>query len=301
MVRREEVDRSASTSRRSSPAGASPVSVSAGAPSSRSRAAGESPLAQAGCQEPLRREPARGPQREVKPAASTELQPESRADHVAAKAMSVASQSGKHAADLGGVWGAARVHGEERNTRGPSAWPPSGQRDSYKPRAKASRTQRMSEGIVVAVRRATNNARGAKGPCGGHVDGARTRQGMAGRTGPNSPDPHPRIDRVRQLQRRLWVAAKRSPDRRFHALLDRIYRRDVLWEAWKRVKRNRGAAGVDHETLDRVEQYGVERMLNELQDGLRAGTYRPPPVLRRYIPKADGRQRPLGIPTVRDR
>jgi group II intron reverse transcriptase/maturase len=124
---------------------------------------------------------------------------------------------------------------------------------------------------------------------------------MAGRTGPNSPDHHPMVDHVRQLQRRLWVAAKRSPERRFHALLDRIYRRDVLWEAWRRVKRNRGAAGVDRETLDRVEQYGVERLFDELQAVLRAGTYRPPPVLRRYIPKADGRQRPLGIPTVRDR
>ena len=125
--------------------------------------------------------------------------------------------------------------------------------------------------------------------------------GMAGKTGPNHPDHHPVIDRVRQLQRRLWVAAKRSPERRFHALLDRIYRRDVLWEAWRRVKKNRGAAGVDRETLGRVEQYGVERMLDELHTMLRAGTYRPQPVLRRYIPKADGRQRPLGIPTVRDR
>jgi RNA-directed DNA polymerase len=106
---------------------------------------------------------------------------------------------------------------------------------------------------------------------------------------------------VRQLQRRLWVAAKRSPERRFHALLDRIYRRDVLWEAWRRVKANRGAAGVDRETLDAVEHYGVERMLDELHVALQAGTYRPPPVLRRYIPKPDGRQRPLGIPTVRDR
>jgi len=109
------------------------------------------------------------------------------------------------------------------------------------------------------------------------------------------------IDKVRQLQRRLWVAAKRSPERRFHALLDRIWRRDVLQVAWRRVKANRGAAGIDRETLDRVEQYGVERLLEELHVALRAGTYRPRPVLRRYIPKADGRPRPLGIPTVRDR
>ena len=215
--------------------------------------------------------------------------------------MSVVSQSGDHAAGLGGVEGAARVHGDERNTRGPSARPGSGPRDSYKPTAKARRAQRASEGIVVVTSRATKNARGAKDPCGGHVEGARTREGMAGRTGPTHPDHRPMVDKVRQLQRRLWVAAKRSPERRFHALLDRIYRRDVLWEAWRRVKRNRGAAGVDRETLDRVEQYGVERMLDELQRVLRAGTYRPQPVLRRYIPKADGRQRPLGIPTIRDR
>ena len=103
------------------------------------------------------------------------------------------------------------------------------------------------------------------------------------------------MDNVRQLQRRLWVAAKRSPERRFHALLDRIWRRDVLQEAWRRVKRNRGSAGVDRQTLAEIEQYGVERMLDELHAALRAGTYRPHPVLRRYIPKADGRQRPLGF------
>jgi group II intron reverse transcriptase/maturase len=124
---------------------------------------------------------------------------------------------------------------------------------------------------------------------------------MAGRSGPNHPDGHSLTDKVRQLQRRLWVAAKRSPERRFHALLDRIWRGDILQEAWRRVKRNRGSAGVDRETLADVEQYGIERMLHELGAALRAGTYRPPPVLRRYIPKADGRQRPLGIPTVRDR
>ena len=148
---------------------------------------------------------------------------------------------------------------------------------------------------------ATNNAVGGKGPCGGHVGGGGKREGMAGKTGPNHP-PGPRpVDKVRQLQRRLWAAAKRSPGRRFHALYDRIARGDVLAEAWKRVKRNRGAAGVDAQTLAEVEQYGVERFLEELGAALRAGTYRPAAVLRRYIPKADGRKRPLGIPTVRDR
>jgi len=208
---------------------------------------------------------------------------------------------GARVAGLGGVGGAARVHGAGRNTRGPSARPSSRQRDSYKPTVKASRAQRASEGVVVPRIVATNNATGGKGPCGGHVEGARTREGMAGRSGPTHPDHHPVIDKVRQLQRRLWVAAKRAPERRFHALLDRVWRRDVLQEAWRRAKKNRGAAGVDRETLDGVEQYGVERMLTELPDALRAGTYRPPPVRRRYIPKADGRQRPLGIPTVRDR
>jgi group II intron reverse transcriptase/maturase len=83
--------------------------------------------------------------------------------------------------------------------------------------------------------------------------------------------------------------------------MDRIWRPDILQEAWRRVKRNRGAAGVDAMTLVAVEQYGVERLLEELGAALRAGRYRPQPVLRRYIPKADGRQRPLGIPTIRDR
>jgi RNA-directed DNA polymerase len=124
---------------------------------------------------------------------------------------------------------------------------------------------------------------------------------MAGRSGSNHPGGHPPSDKVRQLPRRLWVAAKRSPDRRFHALMDRIWRSDILQEAWRRVRRNRGAAGVDAMTLAAVEQYGVERLLNELGVALRTGVYRPQPVLRRYIPKADGRQRPLGIPTIRDR
>jgi len=113
---------------------------------------------------------------------------------------------------------------------------------------------------------------------------------------PNTP-----IDKVRELQRRLYVAAKRSSTRRFHALYDRICRGDVLREAWKRVRSNGGAAGVDGESIRAIEESGVDAFLEGIQADLQAGNYRPLPVKRRYIPKADGKQRPLGIPTVRDR
>jgi RNA-directed DNA polymerase len=103
--------------------------------------------------------------------------------------------------------------------------------------------------------------------------------------------------KVRELQRKLWAAAKQSAERRFHALYDRVHRGDVLWEAWERVRANRGAAGVDRVTLAAVESYGVERMLAELQRDLRAGAYRPAPVRRVDIPKPSGGKRPLGIPT----
>lgn len=106
---------------------------------------------------------------------------------------------------------------------------------------------------------------------------------------------------VRELQRALWVSAKRSPERRFHALYDRVWRSDVLREAWRRVKGNRGAAGVDRVTLAEIEAYGVERLLGELACALREGSYRPAPVRRVAIEKPDGGRRPLGIPTVRDR
>ena len=109
------------------------------------------------------------------------------------------------------------------------------------------------------------------------------------------------VDKVRELQRRLFIAAKRSRERRFHALYDRIWRGDVLLEAWKRVRSHQGAAGIDGETLTMIEQQGVAEFLRELQDVLRSGRYRAQPVRRQYIPKADGRKRPLGIPTVRDR
>ena len=109
------------------------------------------------------------------------------------------------------------------------------------------------------------------------------------------------VDKVRQLQIRLWVCAKRSRTRRFHALYDRIYRSDVLWKAWTLVRSNKGAAGVDEVTLRSIEERGVVQFLEGIQADLKAGQYRPQPVKRRYIPKSDGKQRPLGIPTVRDR
>ena len=109
------------------------------------------------------------------------------------------------------------------------------------------------------------------------------------------------IDKVRELQRKLFVCAKQSKTRRFHALYDRIFRSDVLREAWKRVRANRGTAGIDKETIEGIEQMGVDPFLEEIQAVLKAGEYRPQPVKRRYIAKGDGGQRPLGIPTVRDR
>jgi RNA-directed DNA polymerase len=108
-------------------------------------------------------------------------------------------------------------------------------------------------------------------------------------------------EKVRELQRKLYVCAKQSKTRRFHALYDRIYRSDVLWEAWKRVRSNRGTAGMDAETIQAIEQRGVGEFLAEIEAALREGQYRPLPVRRRYIAKEPGKQRPLGIPTVRDR
>ncbi len=178
--------------------------------------------------------------------------------------------------------------------------PASGKDRPYKPMVKSGGAQRESDGVVVPEA-ARKGAVRRKGPDFGHVGGGGKRQGMTGTTRSNHPRGHQPPDKVRQLQRRLYVAAKRSPERRFPALLDRIFRGDVLEEAWRRVRAKRGAAGVDRETLADVEGYGVERMLRDLQDALRAGEYRPPPVRRRDIPKPDGGVRPLGIPTVRDR
>jgi group II intron reverse transcriptase/maturase len=109
-------------------------------------------------------------------------------------------------------------------------------------------------------------------------------------------------DIVRELQRTLYRAAKADPKRRFHALYDKVLRRDVLERAWESVRANHGAAGIDRQTIADVEQYGVSRMLDELAADLRAGRWRPLPARRVFIPKP-GREelRPLSIPAVRDR
>jgi RNA-directed DNA polymerase len=184
---------------------------------------------------------------------------------------------------------------------------------------KAGGGQRESEGAVVPLIGVQHNAPGGKGPHFDRASGEGKHQGMTGGIRSNYPDglsarrsesvppPAPGTGRadpvnVRELQRKLWAAAKQSPERRFHALYDRVHRGDVLWEAWHRVRKNKGAAGVDRVTLAYVqEEYGVARLLAELQHDLREGTYRPAPARRVDIPKPDGSKRPLGIPTVRDR
>jgi RNA-directed DNA polymerase len=110
-------------------------------------------------------------------------------------------------------------------------------------------------------------------------------------------------DKTRALQYKLYLAAKRSPDRRFHALFDRVHRRDVLRRAWLEVRANRGAPGVDAVTIADIEAAGVSAFLAGIEAVLRAGSYRPQPVRRVWIPKPGqpGKQRPLGIASVRDR
>jgi RNA-directed DNA polymerase len=112
---------------------------------------------------------------------------------------------------------------------------------------------------------------------------------------------HP-LDAVRALQHALYRAAKADPGRRFHALYDKVHRRDVLQRAWGQVRRNNGAPGIDQTTLAEVEEYGVDRLLDELEAELKAGTYRPLPSRRVLIPKPGSEERrPLSIPSVRDR
>lgn len=217
---------------------------------------------------------------------------ECRAGHVAAKTKNSAPEP-ERALELSGVVAAARSEGETRNRRGPPRRPTSGKAE----RISAEReVVRCREGVRGgrSTGEAVDNTVEGRAPASVTRSTAGKREGMAAR--PNNPE-----DKVRELQRTLFRCAKRSKTRRFHALYDRICRRDVLREAWERVRSNRGAAGVDGESIDVIERNGVEQWLDAIEAELRAGKYRPSPVRRRYIEKSDGKQRPLGIPTVRDR
>ena len=111
----------------------------------------------------------------------------------------------------------------------------------------------------------------------------------------------PTPESVRKLQRALYAKAKANPACGFYALYDKIYRKDVLAWAWGCCRANGGSAGVDGQSFAGIEAKGVEAWLEELAQELRTKTYRPQAVRRVYIPKADGKLRPLGIPTIKDR
>jgi len=153
---------------------------------------------------------------------------------------------------------------------------------------------RESDGVIVPRNRRTTQPPGGKDPCFNREPEGGTHESMGDEL--NHSD-----DKVRELQRALYRAAKGSGTRRFHALYDRIYREDILTEAWRRVRRNKGAGGVDGQTLADIEKMGEAAFVRDLQERLRTKRYRPSPVRRVYIPKGDGGRRPLGLPTVRDK
>ena len=157
---------------------------------------------------------------------------------------------------------------------------------------------KVAEGAVVAFEGA-----GQHNPtrCEGPLLHRRLREGPCPRMPKANDVQRGRIDPTRQLQRRLYCAAKQNPARRFHALYDKVHRTDILWRAWQEVARKRGAPGVDAASIEAMEAADVEAFLKELQTELTTEVYRSLPVRRVMIPKRTGGERPLGVPTVRDR
>ena len=107
--------------------------------------------------------------------------------------------------------------------------------------------------------------------------------------------------RIRMLQKKLYQKAKEEPNYRFYLLYDKMYREDILAHAYALAKSNKGAPGVDGQSFQGIESQGLEGWLNGIQEDLRAKTYQPQAVRRVMIPKPGGGERPLGIPTIRDR